>query len=69
MLTMMAYFAGVTQVPLASFIIVMEMSNNHDLILPLMATALIAHGISRIVCPESLFKALAERFLKKLEKS
>jgi len=66
-LTMVAYFAGVTQAPLTSFIIVMEMTDNHDLILPLMATALIAHGISRIVCPETLYKALAERFLRKME--
>lgn len=66
-LMMVAYFAGVTQAPLTSFIIVMEMTNNHNLVLPLMATALIAHGISRIVCPESLYKALAERFLRKME--
>ncbi len=64
-LGMVAYFSGVTQAPLTSFIIVMEMTDNHNLILPLMATALIAHGISRIVCHESLYKALAERFLQR----
>lgn len=41
------------------------MTNNHDLVLPLMATALIAHGVSRIVCHEPLYKALAERFVRR----
>lgn len=62
-LGMVAYFSGVTQAPLTTFIIVMEMTDNHDLVLPLMATALIAHGVSRIVCQEPLYKAMAERFL------
>ncbi len=62
-LGMVAYFSGVTQAPLTTFIIVMEMTNNHELVLPLMATALIANGISRIVCHEPLYKAMAERFL------
>jgi len=66
-LCMVAYFTGVTQAPLTSFIIVMEMTGNHNLVLPLMATALIAHGISRIVCREPLYKALAERFVRRME--
>lgn len=67
-LGMVAYFAGVTQAPLTTFIIVMEMTDNHDLVLPLMATALVAHGVSRIVCHEPLYKAMAERFLHRLPK-
>ncbi|MEW6132339.1 MAG: chloride channel protein [Pseudomonadota bacterium] len=62
-LGMVAYFSGVTQAPLTTFIIVMEMTDNHDLVLPLMATALIAHGMSRIVCPEPLYKAMGRRFM------
>ncbi len=67
-LGMVAYFSGVTQAPLTTFIIVMEMTDNHDLVLPLMATALIAHGVSRIVCQEPLYKAMAERFLHHVPK-
>ncbi len=62
-LGMVAYFSGVTQAPLTAFIIVMEMTDNHSIVVPLMATALIAHGISRLICHESLYKALAERFV------
>lgn len=67
-LGMVAYFSGVTQAPLTTFIIVMEMTDNHDLVLPLMATALIANGVSRIVCHEPLYKAMAERFLHPMPK-
>ncbi|OHC68850.1 MAG: chloride channel protein [Rhodocyclales bacterium GWA2_65_20] len=67
-LGMVAYFAGVTQAPLTTFVIVMEMTDNHGIVLPLMATALIAHGISRVVCPAPLYKALAERFVRRLER-
>jgi chloride channel protein, CIC family len=66
-LGMVAYFSGVTQAPLTTFIIVMEMTDNHTLVLPLMATALIAHGTSRIVCHEPLYKAIAERFVRRVE--
>jgi H+/Cl- antiporter ClcA len=65
-LGMVAYFSGVTQAPLTAFVIVMEMTDNHSIVLPLMATALIAHGISRIICHEPLYKALAERFMRRI---
>jgi H+/Cl- antiporter ClcA len=65
-LGMAAYFAGVTQAPLTTFVIVMEMTDNHSIVLPLMATALIAHGLSRVVCREPLYKALADIFLRRL---
>jgi H+/Cl- antiporter ClcA len=65
-LGMVAYFSGVTQAPLTTFIIVMEMTDNHNLVLPLMATALVGHGVSRVVCREPLYKALAQRFVDRL---
>ena len=45
----------------------MEMTDNHDMLLPLMATALIATGISRLVCNEPLYRALATPFLKRAD--
>ena len=65
LLGMVAYFAGVVQAPITAFVIVMEMTDNHDMLLPLMATALIATGISRLVCNEPLYRALAVPFLKR----
>ncbi|MDD5058843.1 MAG: chloride channel protein [Sideroxydans sp.] len=64
-LGMVAYFAGVTQAPITAFVIVMEMTDNHDMILPLMAAAFIAKACSRLVCPTPLFLTMANNFLYK----
>jgi H+/Cl- antiporter ClcA len=63
MLGMVAYFAGVTQSPITAFVIVMEMTANHGMVVPLMAAAMIAYGVSRMVCPVPLYHALARRFI------
>ncbi|MDR2882074.1 MAG: chloride channel protein, partial [Azoarcus sp.] len=58
-LGMVGFLAAMTQSPITSFVIVMEMTANHQMLLPLMATAVIAHGISRTVCRVPLYHALA----------
>lgn len=60
-----SYFAGVTQAPITAFVIVMEMIDNHEMILPLMAAAFIAKLCSRLVCPTPLFHTMAINFLRK----
>jgi H+/Cl- antiporter ClcA len=45
-----------------AFVIVLEMTQNAELALPLMAATLIAHAISQTVCPRPLYKALARGF-------
>ncbi len=67
-LGMVAYFSGVVQAPVTAFVIVVEMTDNHDMILPLMAASLIAAGCSRIVCREPVYKALATQFLDRLRR-
>ena len=62
---MVAYFSGVTQAPITAFVIVMEMIDSHEMILPLMATAFIAKLCSRLVCPTPLFHTLAQNFISK----
>ncbi len=64
-LGMVGYFSGVTQAPITAFVIVMEMTNNHEMILPLMATAFIAKICSRLICPTPLFHTMANNFLPK----
>lgn len=61
-LGMVAYFSGVTQAPITAFVIVMEMTDNHEMLLPLMATAFIAKLCSRLVCPVPLFHTMAKSF-------
>jgi H+/Cl- antiporter ClcA len=67
LLGMVGYFSGVVQAPITAFVIVMEMTDNHGMILPLMATAFLANAVSRLVCHKSLYKALAEGFLARIQ--
>ena len=63
---MVAYFTGVVQTPITAFVIVMEMTDNHTMLLPLMATAFIAYGASRLVCHEPIYRSLAQGFLDRM---
>lgn len=56
---MAAFFTGTVQAPLTAIIIVMEMSDKHVLILPLMTAALIANGVSKRIMPTTLYQHLA----------
>lgn len=64
-LGMVGYLAAVTQSPIMSFVIVMEMINGHALVISLMATALIASRVSRFFAPP-LYEALAQRYMTPL---
>lgn len=64
-LGMVAYFSGVIQAPITAFVIVMEMTDNHEMLLPLMAAAFIAKICSRLVCPTPLFHTMAHNFARK----
>ena len=64
-LGMAGFLAAVTQAPLTAFIIVMEMVDGHGLVLSLMASALVASGVSRLISAP-LYSALAELQLQRL---
>jgi len=63
MLGMVSYFSGIVQAPITAFVIVFEMTNNHAMIVPIMAAALIASLVARVVCPDSIYHALAKTAL------
>ncbi|MEY3992377.1 MAG: hypothetical protein RIS04_1140, partial [Pseudomonadota bacterium] len=67
-LGMAGFLAAVTQAPLTAFIIVMEMVTGHQLVLSLMASALIASGVSRLVSTP-LYSALTLMQLQRLPAS
>jgi H+/Cl- antiporter ClcA len=67
LLGMVSYFAGVVQAPITAFVIVTEMTDNHAMVVPLMAAALIAHATSGLVCREGIYHALAKGFLREPE--
>lgn len=63
LLGMVGYFAGVVQSPLTAFIIVMEMTNNQEMMLALITTSFIANGVSHLVCPQPIYHVLSQVFL------
>lgn len=58
-LGMAGYFAGVVQAPMTAFVIIVEMTGNHDNIVPIMAAAMLGYGTSRLIAPEPLYHALS----------
>ena len=63
-LGMVGYFTGVVQTPITGFVIVMEVTGSQAMALPIMATAFVAYGASRLVCREPIYRALAQRFVE-----
>ncbi len=59
-LCMTGYLAAVTQSPITSFVIVMEMTNGTGMVIPMMATALVSARIAGLFSPP-LYEALAEQ--------
>lgn len=62
-LCMVGFLAAATQAPITAFIIVMEMVDGYSLVIGLMATALIASAVSRMVS-RPLYSTLAEQMVR-----
>lgn len=67
LLGMAGYLAGVTQAPLTSAVISMELTDNHDFVLPIMAVCLLGRTFSSLVCKEPVYRAFARRLLRDYE--
>ncbi len=64
LLGMAGYFSGVVQAPITATVIVLEMTDDQRVTVPIMATAFLAFAISRLICRRPLYGALARRFLE-----
>ena len=58
-LGMAGYFSGVVQAPMTAFVIILEMTGNHDNVIPLMLTAMLGYGTARLITPHPLYHALS----------
>ncbi|MEO8460068.1 MAG: chloride channel protein [Dokdonella sp.] len=67
LLGMAAYLAGVTQAPLTSAVISMELTDNHDFVLPIMAACLLGRTFSTLLCKKPIYRALADHLLRQRE--
>jgi H+/Cl- antiporter ClcA len=67
MIGMASYFAGVVQSPFTATIIVIEMTSNPAMIVPVGVAAFIGSAASRLVCPQPIYHALSAQFLRVVE--
>lgn len=61
---MVAFLTGITRTPFTSFILVLEMSNSHDVILYLMLASVIANVCSRIVSTQGFYEQAAHDIIE-----
>jgi len=62
-LGMAGYFAGVVQAPMTAFVIILEMTGNHNNVIPLMCASMLGYGTARLISHEPLYHALSRIFV------
>ena len=68
LLGMAAFLAGVTQAPLTSAVISLELTANQNMVIPLMTVCLLARAISTRFCPTPVYHAFARQAIAEYEK-
>ena len=63
LLGMAGYFAGVVQAPMTAFVIILEMTGNHDNVIALMCAAILGYGTARLISHEPLYNAMSRVFI------
>ena len=63
LLGMVAYFTGVVRAPLTAVIIISETTGSRGLMMPLLASSLLADVVAQAVSKERLYHALSQAFL------
>ncbi|MCF3948607.1 chloride channel protein [Acidiphilium iwatense] len=67
MVGMAGYFSGVVQSPLTATAIVIEMTSNPAMTVPVGIAAILGTMASRLVCKEPVYHAMAHQFLRVIE--
>ncbi|MGE3974961.1 MAG: chloride channel protein [Bdellovibrionales bacterium] len=65
LLGMIGFLTGVTRTPFTSFILVLEMTDRHSAIFPMMLTALSAQWFSHLIDRRSFYEHVKEKYLEK----
>ncbi len=60
---MASFLTGVTQTPITSSVLVLEMTDGHRAIFSIMLAALCAQGASRLIQPHSFYELMSKRLL------
>lgn len=64
---MTGFLTGITKSPFTSSILILEMTNSHNIIFYIMLTALIANLVSNLVSRKSFYDQLKVNFIRELE--
>ncbi len=67
LLAMAGYLAGVTQAPLTATVISMELTDNQQMVLPIMATCLLARAMSALLSRKPVYRALGDKLIEGYE--
>lgn len=62
LLGMIGFLTGVTRTPFTSFVLVLEMTDRHSAIFPMMLAAIAASSTAHFVDPRSFYEVMRERF-------
>jgi len=65
---MVGFLTGITRSPFTSSILVIEMTNSHNIIFHLMLTALLANLIPPLATKHSFYEYLKEQYLDEVVK-
>ena len=65
LLGMAAYLTGVVQSPVTAVVIMAEMTDNHRMVVPLLACAFLADWVSKLIQPHGIYHGLAQNFMEK----
>ncbi len=68
LLGMTAFLTGVTRAPFTAFVLVLEMTDRHSIIFPLMTSALVAYATSRLVHRKGFYEQMRDQYVAKLPK-
>lgn len=66
LLGMIAFLTGVTRAPFTSFVLVLEMTDRHSAIFPMMLVAVIAQGTAHLINPISFYERVTENWHHKV---
>lgn len=64
MLGMIGFLTGLTHTPFTSFILVLEMSDRHAAIFPMMIAAVVSHGTAKLIQKNSFYEILRDDILE-----
>jgi CIC family chloride channel protein len=66
---MAAYFSAIVRAPLTGIVLLVEMTGNYSLVLPLLAASLTAYGVADFAGDRPIYEALLERDLLRTQAS